>query len=291
MSQQVTTATVQAYANMVEHLLQQKGSKLLGKVKKRSFTGKAAKALEQIGKQTARERTTRHADTVYNDTIHKARWCHPKVWDCADLVDTDDAVKMLINAPAEYAVAQSAAIGRIIDQHICDTLLGTSYTGENGTTQTAFDTANQQVALGGTGMNVTKMLDAQEKLRSNDWDDASDPLMLLVGSKQYRELLEETKVGSGDFNRQYVMESGRLTTFLGAEIIHISDSILPTDANGDRRCIMFPRSAYVLGEWGPMKTRIEELPTKNYSTQIYSECIKGGTRTEEGKVVEILCDE
>ena len=63
MSFQVSTAFVQQYTTNVSLLLQQRGSKLRDAVTVGSYTGKAAKAVEQIGAVTAQARTSRHADT------------------------------------------------------------------------------------------------------------------------------------------------------------------------------------------------------------------------------------
>ena len=63
MSDQISTAFVQQYSTNVGLLLQQRGSKLRDSVSVGSYTGKAAKAVEQIGSVTAQPRTSRHSDT------------------------------------------------------------------------------------------------------------------------------------------------------------------------------------------------------------------------------------
>ena len=70
MSFEVTTAFVQQYKTNVQMLLQQRGSKLRQAVMSDSYTGKAGKAVEQIGPVTAQKRTTRHSDTPLISTPH-----------------------------------------------------------------------------------------------------------------------------------------------------------------------------------------------------------------------------
>ena len=77
MSQQIPTATVQEYARNVQLLLQQRGSRLRNAVMSSSWTGKAAKSVEQIGSVNAVRRTVRHSDTPLVDTPHDARWVFP----------------------------------------------------------------------------------------------------------------------------------------------------------------------------------------------------------------------
>ena len=97
MSFQVTTAFVQQYSTNVQLLLQQRGSRLRDCVTVGSYTGKAAKAVEQIGEVTAQARTSRHADTPLISTPHDARWVHPTDYEWADMIDDQDKLRMLID--------------------------------------------------------------------------------------------------------------------------------------------------------------------------------------------------
>ena len=66
MSVQITTAMVEQYKGNVEHLVQQKGSRLRPCVSVETVVGKNA-FFEQIGSTDARKRTTRHSDTPRMD--------------------------------------------------------------------------------------------------------------------------------------------------------------------------------------------------------------------------------
>jgi hypothetical protein len=72
MSVQVTTAFVEQYKANVYHLTQQKGSKLRRAVRTESVTGRNA-YFEQLGSTSARQRTSRHADTPRMDMPHARR--------------------------------------------------------------------------------------------------------------------------------------------------------------------------------------------------------------------------
>ena len=60
-----------------------------------SYTGKAAKAVEQIGAVTAQARTSRHADTPLISTPHDARWVSPRT--TSGLTRWIDQLRMLID--------------------------------------------------------------------------------------------------------------------------------------------------------------------------------------------------
>ena len=160
MSYEVTTAFVQQYATNVALLLQQRGSRLRDCCTMGSYTGKAAKAVEQIGAVAAQQRTSRHADTPLISTPHDARWVYPTDYEWADLIDDQDKLRMLIDPTSPYAMNGAYALGRALDDTIITAALGTSNTGENGSTSTAFDTTNQQIASGAAGLTVAKLREA-----------------------------------------------------------------------------------------------------------------------------------
>ena len=130
MSFDVSTAFVQQYKTNVEMLLQQRGSKLRNAVMSDSYTGKAGKAVEQIGPVTAQKRTTRHADTPLISTPHDARWVYPTDYEWADLVDDQDKLKMLVDPSSAYAINGAMALGRAIDDEIITAAFGDAKTGE-----------------------------------------------------------------------------------------------------------------------------------------------------------------
>ncbi|MCB2012421.1 MAG: hypothetical protein KDF64_17850, partial [Geminicoccaceae bacterium] len=68
-----------------------------------SYSGKAAKAVEQVGPVTARKRTTRHADTPLISTPADARWVFPVDYEWGDLIDDEDKLRTLIDPQSPYA--------------------------------------------------------------------------------------------------------------------------------------------------------------------------------------------
>lgn len=289
MSFEVTTAFVQQYTTNVGLLLQQRGSKLRDYVTVGSYTGKAAKAVEQIGSVTAQPRVSRHADTPLISTPHDARWVFPTDYEWADLVDDQDKLRMLIDPTSPYAINGAYALGRAMDSLIISAALGTAKTGENGTTNTAFATATQQVAVGTSGLTVAKLRAAREILLSNEVDVEMDPLFIAVTAKQLDDLLGTTEVTSSDYNTVKALVQGQVDTFLGFKFVHTE--LLGVDGSNNRRVIAWAKSGLHLGMWNDVNTRIDQRADKSYATQVYVKGTFGATRTEEKKVVEILCDE
>lgn len=287
MSFEVTTAFVQQYTTNVQLLLQQRGSKLREFCTMGSYTGKAAKAVEQIGAVTAQKKTSRHSDTPLISTPHDARWVFPEDFEWADMIDDQDKLRMLIDPTSPYAMNGAYALGRSLDDLIIAAALGTAKTGENGSTDTPFATGTQQIAVGGTGLTVAKLRQAKRILAANEVDIANDPLYIAVTAQQIDDLLGTTEVTSADFNSVKALVQGDVDSFMGFKFVQIER--LPT-SGGDRQCIAWAKSGMHVGMWNDINTKITERADKSYATQVYVKGTFGATRTDEKKVVEIICN-
>jgi hypothetical protein len=293
MSFNVTTHFVQQYTTNVQLLLQQKGSKLRNTVTVGSYTGKAAKAIEQVGPVTAQKRTIRHGDTPLISTPADARWVFPVDYEWADLIDDQDKLRMLIDPTSSYAQNGAYALGRAMDDEIIAAFFGVSKTGENGSTNTSFG-AGQDVAVatgstGATGLNISKLREAKKILMENEVDVDTDPLFCIITAEQHDDLLNEAQAISLDYNTRPVLVDGKMTAFMGFNFIHTER--LPVDGSSYRRVPAFAKSGMHMGLFNDISTMISERADKGYSTQVYVKGTFGATRTEEGKVVEIKCAE
>jgi hypothetical protein len=288
MSFEVTTAFVQQYTTNVQLLLQQRGSKLREYCSMGSYTGKAAKAVEQIGAVTAQKKTSRHSDTPLISTPHDARWIFPEDFEWADMIDDQDKLRMLIDPTSPYAMNGAYALGRSLDDIIITAALGTAKTGENGSNDTAFATATQQIAVGATGLTVAKLRTAKKILTANEVDVMNDPLYIAVTAQQVDDLLGTTEVTSADFNSIKALVQGDIDSFMGFKFVNIER--LGLDGSNDRRCFAWAKSGLHVGMWNDINTKITERADKSYATQVYVKGTFGATRTDEKKVVEIICN-
>ncbi len=167
--------------------------------------------------------------------------------------------------------------------------MGVSKTGENGTTNTSFDTSNQQISASSAGLTVGKLREAKKILLANEVDVEMDPLNIAVTAKQMDDLLGTTEVTSSDYNSIKALVQGSVDTFMGFKFVHTEK--LGVDGSSNRRIIAWAKSGIHLGIWDDISTRVSDRPDKNHSTQVYVQGTFGATRTEEGKVIEILCSE
>ena len=291
MSSQITTAFVQQYSANLQHLSQQKGSRLRGAVRVEAVRGKQA-FFDQIGSQSASVRTTRAADTLLNDTPHARRMVTLADYEVADLIDDQDKLRMIVDPTSSYAQAQAFAIGRSMDDVIITAATGDAKTGETGGTTTALP-SGQKVAVNLSGSNegltIGKLRQAKCILDNNSVD-PSIPRVMVVGPKQIQDLLATTQITSSDFNTIKALVQGDVDTFMGFQFI-TSTRLAHNSGTDVRTCFAYAVDGLTLAVAKDLTVRIDERPDKGYATQVYACMSIGATRMEEEKVVEISCDE
>lgn len=294
MSVQIPTAFVEQYKANVQHLTQQKGSKLRKAVRVESVTGKNA-YFEQLGAVSAQKRTSRHADTPRMDTPHARRRVSLEDYEWADLIDNEDQYRMLIDPTSPYAEAAAMAMGRSIDDVIVAAADGTAYTGVDGSTSTSFDTnmiVDVQVVWPGvsaadTGLNVAKLIAASKLLGQNDVD-PDDDKFLVVNARQISSLLKDEKLSSHDYNVVKPLVEGQVSKYMGFTII--PSNRIGVDSNADDKVLFWAKGGILLGLGSDIKTRISERDDKGYAKQVFAAMTIGATRMEEARVGYIECD-
>lgn len=290
MSDQISTALVKQFHSNFILLAQQKGSRLRNAVRVEPINAEDG-FYDQIGASDGADIVDRHGDTQYAITPHDRRKVTPIPWQWADLIDKQDKVRMLGDPQSTYLQAAVAAAGRRIDDHIIAAAFGTAYTGKTGGTPVTFPTAATNVVpvnLGGSaeGMTVAKLIRAKALLWAYDVDE-DIPLHCAMTGAQFEDLLNEQKATSSDYASVKALVRGEINTFLGITF-HRSERLLQT-ADPYDRCPMWAQDGILLALAEDVITKIDLLPQKRYTTQVYCQMDMGATRMEESKVIEILC--
>lgn len=285
MSFEITTAFVKQYKANIQLLSQQKGSVLRACVREEPIVGEIG-YFDQIGATTAKKRTTRHGNTPLISTPHDRRKVAPVDFDWADLIDSLDKVKLLNDPTSSYAINAAYAMGRAMDDEIIAKFLATAYTGKEGAKAVAFPSGNI-VAVGTSGLTITKLLAAKLILDSNDIDPEIERF-IACGAKQVGDLLNTTEVKSADYNTVKALAEGKIDTFMGFKFKMINRL---AKSSTTRKCLCWAKDGVLLGINAEATGRITERADKNYSTQVYYSQALGSTRMEEKKCVEIDCKE
>jgi len=295
MADNIASVYAVQYGTNISLLLQQKGSKLRGSVQMGSYKGKQSEVVTQYGATAARAVSTRYAPIVPVNTPNDRRWVFPEDFDWADLIDSFDKLRLLADPQSAYSQNGLYAMGRAMDDVIISGMLGDNKTGEAGGTTTGFDTSNQRVAVnyaasGNVGLTVDKLREARRILMENEVDLDAEPVYCAISAEQHDDLLGQIQVVSSDFNSGApVMKDGKVMQFLGINFIH--SERLPTTSS-HRRCPVWVPSGVHLGMWNDIMSNVtQRRDLSSHPYQVYLMGTFGATRTEEKKVVDILCAE
>ena len=299
MSFTVPVHFVNAYSTNVMMLLQQKGGKLLSTVRQASYTGQAAKAVEQFGAVKPVKNLSRHADTPLISTPDDARWVYPNDYEWADLIDSQDRLRMLIDPTSTYVQNAVSSMRRAQDDEILQAFFANAQTGQNGTTSTAF--ASGQVVgvnVGGTNsnLNVAKLRAAKRLFMAGGTDLETDKLYTAITSGDHDGLLNEIQVQNLDYTNKPVLVDGKVTAFMGFNFIHVeftdtnsyqTATVSAMTSGSNRLLPAWAESGMHLGIWQDVSTMVDPRPDKRYATQVYAKTTIGATRLEEKRVVQI----
>jgi len=294
MSDQITTAMVQGYNANVDFLLQQEGSLLRGAVRQESQNVESD-FYDRIGATDATEDTTRHGDTVYVNTPHDRRRVTLRDFHWADLIDKKDKLRLLMDPQGAYTVNASMSLGRKIDDVIIEAGFGTAYSGKTGSTAVSFPAGDiipvdyhDDGGSGNTGLTIDKLRRCRTKLRQAQVR-KNEPWYFACSAQQIQDLLTTTQVGSADYNLVKALVNGEVDAFMGFTFIEIER--LGVDSSAYRKCMAWTQSGILLAMGDDINTEIDRLPGKKYSVQVFAEVHCNSTRMEEGKVLQVLCDE
>ncbi len=283
----ITVAQKQAYTAGFILAFQQTASKLRGAVRDDGVISGKRVFFDKIGAETANRRTTRNQDTTPSDPNHtrRAGVMYPYSW--ARLVDPVD-VRWLGKDPTDsYTRNGIMAFNRSIDDEIIASSLGTAYEGESGETATAF-LAAQQIVHGGVGLTLDKLIDLRAAFMANEVPE-DEPLYFAYTSNQLKDLLNDNKLTSADYNTVKVLAAGRLEgTWMGFNWIN-SERL--SKSGTTRSCIAWAKSAMGMIVSEDIKVRIGERADKSYVTQIYVEMDIGAVRIMDEGVFEVQCTE
>lgn len=295
MSENLYQLFTEQFSTNLELKLQQLGSKLRGKVQEGSHTGKQASPVQYEGPIKAKRPAGRFAPKDRTDSDYERRWVFPVDGEIDQLIDSFDVLKTIVDPKSTKVANAAAAVGRDWDDQIiaaatADAKIGTD--AASLTTET-FNTTNFRIndnfgASAATGLTVAKLIEAKRVFRHYEVDIESTNLTLVIGSKQESDLLSQTQVVSTEFNDRPVLTDGRLTRFLGFDIVVMER--LPTYTTNTRGVLAFAREGLYLGVWKETVNRVSirnDLSGEPYDLYTAYSC--GATRLQAGKLLQIAC--
>jgi hypothetical protein len=294
-SPDVTTLYEQKFTQIFELLAQQQEARIPGTFLQGNHMGsKGAQAVKQIGKVEMQQRVTRLEPITFADVPHDARWVYPVMWDRAVPFDTWDELQTAADPRSTYVSTLRAGMNRKMDAECIRGFDETSHVGETGSDTTSYPAGNIIAvnfgASGNTGLTVRKLREVRRQMMAAEVDIEMEQIYVVASALQLDNLLSEAQVVSTDFNDKPVLVEGKITRFLGINLIH--SELLPTDASAYRKVFAWSSRAMHFGTWQGVQVNItqrEDLRGRPW--QVYLSSMFGATRLQETKVWEILCSE
>lgn len=293
MSLNISDLDILEFRTNFDILLQQKTSRLREYAEVQACHGEKSQLVTQFGPTEIREFDGRGSEIMYSSVDNYQRWITHTPFYWSNAVYLQDDVKQIVDVKSGYLASAAAAMKRGYDKKLILALGGNAQTGVHGTDSTSFlSTQVIPVTTGGgavdVGMNMQKILAAKEKMWENEVD-PDEPLYLGLTSKQMRELYNEIQATNIQYTMGRPYDTGILEEVLGVKIVRTQ---LFNKVGNNRECYMWVKSGIVLGIWKDMRVRFDDLIGKQgIPTQIYMDSFYGATRTQETKVVKILCKE
>ena len=295
MSENLPNLFTTQFGTNLELKLQQMGSKLRGKTVEGFHVGKQAAPINQLTAIRAKRPAGRFAPKDRTDADFVRRWVFPIDGEIDQLIDSFDELKTIIDPKSMYLTNAANAVGRDWDDTLITAATAAATIGTNvdALTTEAFDTTNHRIAdtfgsSAASGLTVAKLIEARRIFRKNHVDLETDQVTLVIGSQGESDLLNQVQVVSTEFNDRPVLVDGRITRFLGFDIVY--SERLPTYTTNTRGVLAFVKSGLYLGVWKDTMNRASiRNDLSGEPWDLYTAWSMGATRTQAGKVLQIAC--
>lgn len=279
----IDQALITQFSDMVHHEAQQLQSKLRPYVNVKQMTGDVW-AYDGLGKVEAREVTGRNVAATFDDITHNRRKIARKRYVINLPIDASDVRGALLSPDSEYSKAVAAGMLRQYDRTIYDCAFASVLTGRDFETTVTASSDGVATVDATAGLTYEKLLE----IRQNFWDqdvglDSNEKLYLTITGDEHTSLMGEEELISGDFNREFVVEKGRIAQALGMDLVGFAASVaapvIPT-VSSQRQLLAASSRGIVLGVSKEMSIKIQERNDLIETTQVQVVMEIGAVRAE-----------
>ena len=225
MATTIDSAFVKQFEREVHEAYQRMGSKLRGTVRNVNNVKGASTVFQKVGKGTASTKSTHGMVPVMN-LEHTNVECLLEDYYAGDWVDRLDELKINHDERQVIANAGAYALGRKTDEMILNALEGAT---------------DNVIANAGTGLTLSKILEAFETLGASDIADDGQRFAI-IGWNQWSDLLSIEQFANADYvGNDDLPWKGTQKNWLGTT--WIPHSGLPVTTDGVRSCFWFHKTA------------------------------------------------
>jgi hypothetical protein len=287
------------FSTLLELKLQQRMSKLRGRCMEGFHVGRQASPIQYIGAVQMKQPAGRFAPIGRQDADFQRRWVVPVDRDANQLIDTYDKLKTVIEPTSQYSEVAAAAVAREWDDRLIQAAFATSLLGTDSSafTNEVFDPLSAGLTIAAnfasaanSGLTVAKMIEGKRIMRKAQVDVDGETMTWVTNSQGEADLLNQVQVVSTEFSDKPVLQEGKVTRFMGWDIVYSERLQVATVGTQVRLNIPFVRSGIYLGIWKDVENDIQrryDLSSLPY--QIYTMMSSGATRLEPGRLLQAQC--
>jgi hypothetical protein len=295
MSENLPKLYVETFSTVLLLKLQQKTSKLRGRVMEGAHIGKQASPVDYIGDIQMKAPAGRFAPNQPQNTDFTRRWVVPVDKSAYQLIDTFDKLKLLQDPTSRYSDVAAAAVAREWDDRIIAAAFATAQIGDTtgtGLTTESFSTTNWQIAstfksTAASGLTVAKMIEAKRIMRKAQVEVDEETRTWVTNSQGESDLLNQVQVVSTEFSDKPTLQEGKVSRFLGWDIVY-SERL--TSTSNVRQNIALVKSGAYLGVWKDTENDLDRRrDLEGLPYQLATLMSSGATRLEPGRLLQVLC--
>lgn len=290
MVQSIDQALTIEFSDMVHHEAQQMQSRLKPYLNIKQMSGDVF-AYDGLGRVEAREVNGRVNPATFDDIDHNRRKISRRRFVVNLPVDASDVRGALLNPEAEYAKAVAAAMMRQYDRVAYQAAFADVKTGRDFENTVTFASDGGLTVDATAGLTYEKLLEVKQNFIDNDVGiDENEKIFLTLAGKEHTQLMQEEELISGDFNREFVVEKGKITQALGMELVlfggNATNPILGV-SGGVRTLLAASSRGICLGVSKEMSIKIEDRPDYIETKQVQVVMEIGAVRTEGALVQKV----
>jgi Phage capsid protein len=288
-----------------EIMAEQKEHRLAGKYLQKNINGNQER-FDQMGAQNyaLRQVTARAQKSEPSDVPMFSRWVRPRPFDKTTWVDQFDHILLGSLGDPSSPIARNHGIAAARQKDIVglNALLGTNYTGAQGTTATVLPTTGGPLGTGqvigvtygsgsaNSGLQLAKLTAASYIMDSNDVPE--EGRHFAYAARELNNLITNVdQVNSVLYNDVRALRDGRIRDFMGFEFTRTQLVPFLAGSTTIRTCVAWQKDFLMYGYGEDVMTQIDKLPTQSQAWQIYTCLLLDATRMEEAGVVQVNCDE
>ena len=291
--------------NWRDNPAQQTEHRLAGKYQVKMVSGNQER-IDYMGNQTyaMRQVTARAQKSEPSDVPMYSRWVRVRPYDKTTWIDQFDDVLLgsLPNPDSPVAKNHAIAAARQKDIIGLNALLGTNYTGANGSTAVTLPTTGGVLNIGqvvpvtqgsggaNSGLNLTKLTVASYLMDKNDIKETGRHLA--YSAKELNNLITNVdQVNNVLYNDVRALRDGRIRDFMGFQFVRTELVPFVAGSTTIRSCVAWQEECLWYGIGRDVMTKIDILPMQSQARQVYTCMLMDATRDTEQGVVQINCDE